>query len=63
MSHSLCVQILTLIRVPNLRITGGLLTMMLFYDIFWVFLSGYFFKKSVMVAVTISPSPAPCFVC
>ena len=39
------------VRMNNLKIATILLNMAFFYDIFWVFLSPYFFRKSVMVEV------------
>lgn len=51
MSFSLCVQIMSLVRVNSVKTCTVMLSLMFFYDIFWVFLSGYFFKKSVMIEV------------
>jgi len=39
------------LRLPNIKISSMLLLMAFFYDIFWVFLSPFFFKQSVMVHV------------
>jgi len=39
------------LRLPNLKISAILLWIFFFYDIFWVFLSEYIFKKNVMVTV------------
>jgi len=39
------------IKIPNLKISLVLLTLFFFYDIFWVFISPFIFKKSVMVTV------------
>lgn len=39
------------LRLPNIKIATLLLTAMLFFDIFWVFLSPLIFTKSVMVTV------------
>lgn len=45
-------QMHQMIRVPNMKITAFFLTIMIFFDIFWVFLSPKFFGgKSVMVEV------------
>jgi len=38
-------------RLPSMRIATLLLSLMFFYDIFWVFVSPLLFKKSVMVEV------------
>ena len=48
---SLCVHILTLIRLASMRVAAFLLALMFVYDNFWVFLSVYIFKQSVMVKV------------
>lgn len=39
------------VRLPNIKIAAVLLSMAFLYDIYWVFLSGYFFKESVMIKV------------
>ena len=39
------------VRLPSMKVATLLLLLMFFYDIFWVFLSPLFFKKSVMVHV------------
>lgn len=39
------------LRLPNIKIATLLLSAMFFFDIFWVFISPLFFRKSVMVAV------------
>lgn len=39
------------LRLPDLKVPIVLLSQAFFYDIFWVFLSPYFFEQSVMVAV------------
>lgn len=39
------------LRLPNIRIASLLLTIMFFFDIFWVFVSPLLFQKSVMVTV------------
>lgn len=39
------------LRLPNIKVATVLLSAMFFFDIFWVFLSPMFFKKSVMVEV------------
>eukprot|EP01047_Picozoa_sp_COSAG01_P048554 COSAG01_NODE_4740_length_4777_cov_23.046815_4_plen_477_part_00 len=51
MSLSLCIEIPTLISVDNMKVMTALLCMMFVYDNFWVFLSAYIFKTSVMIAV------------
>ena len=44
-------QIMGTVRINCVRTCAALLSLMFFYDIFWVFLSGYFFKQSVMIVV------------
>jgi len=39
------------LRLPNIKIACLLLTVMFFFDIFWVFISPLFFHESVMVRV------------
>merc|ERR1719387_3430537 len=39
------------LRLPNIKVATVLLTVMFFFDIFWVFISPVLFKKSVMVEV------------
>lgn len=39
------------IRLPNLRVAAVLLSMMFWFDIFWVFVSPLLFRKSVMIEV------------
>lgn len=39
------------IRLPNVKVASILLLLAFVYDIFWVFLSTFFFKSSVMVTV------------
>ena len=39
------------VHLPNIKVATILLSMAFFYDIFWVFLSGYFFSSSVMITV------------
>jgi len=39
------------IRLPNMQVATVLLSVMFFFDIFWVFLSPYVFGQSVMVQV------------
>lgn len=44
-------QIQQTLRLPNIKLATFLLTLLFFYDIFWVFLSPMIFEKSVMVEV------------
>merc|ERR1719356_1641185 len=39
------------LRLPNIKVATVLLSVMFFFDIFWVFISPLLFKKSVMVEV------------
>lgn len=48
----LVLLMLRIIALPNLKVASLLLILAFFYDIFWVFISPYFFKgNSVMAAV------------
>jgi len=46
-----------IIRLPSLKMATLLLCVMMFYDIFWVFISPLIFQKSVMTEVAISGLP------
>ena len=48
---SICISSIALIRFPSLKLAAVCLTLLLLYDIFWVFYSEYFFNKNVMVEV------------
>ena len=48
---SFVLHLLCSVRLPNIKVSCVLLILLFLYDIFWVFLSGYFFKTSVMVHV------------
>mmetsp|Transcript_4748 Transcript_4748/g.7049 ORF Transcript_4748/g.7049 Transcript_4748/m.7049 type:complete len:521 (+) Transcript_4748:51-1613(+) len=39
------------VQLPNVKVAGILLVLAFLYDIFWVFLSPFFFEQSVMVKV------------
>ncbi|GAB5354287.1 hypothetical protein AAMO2058_000106100 [Amorphochlora amoebiformis] len=39
------------VQLPNVKVAGILLVLAFLYDIFWVFLSPFFFQQSVMVKV------------
>jgi len=47
----LAVTALSFVRIPSLKISVIILSLFFLYDIFWVFLSEYVFKKNVMVSV------------
>ena len=53
----LCVLFLGLIKLNNLRVASMLLGMAFCYDIFFVFISPYFFEESVMVKVATGKGP------
>eukprot|EP01118_Nematostelium_gracile_P010548 TRINITY_DN3651_c0_g1_i1.p1 TRINITY_DN3651_c0_g1~~TRINITY_DN3651_c0_g1_i1.p1 ORF type:complete len:246 (-),score=52.28 TRINITY_DN3651_c0_g1_i1:42-779(-) len=50
---SLAVSAFSFVRIPNLKIASLVLVIFFLYDIFWVFISPLFFKKSVMVTVAV----------
>jgi len=51
MSICLLMLLQRTIRLPNIKVSCILLVLAFVYDIFWVFISPYFFSKSVMVEV------------
>ncbi len=53
----LCIGFLDTIQLKRFKVALVLLTMAFFYDIFWVFLSPYFFHESVMIAVATGMEP------
>ncbi|KAL6569526.1 Signal peptide peptidase-like 4 [Orobanche minor] len=48
---ALIITVLQIIRVPNLKVGTVLLGCAFLYDIFWVFVSKWWFHKSVMIVV------------
>lgn len=48
---TLAVTALSTLRIPSLKVATVVLWLFFLYDIFWVFLSQYIFKKNVMVTV------------
>lgn len=48
---SICVSIIAMLHFPSLKVAAICLSGLLLYDIFWVFLSQYIFKKNVMLEV------------
>lgn len=51
-SSCLCILFISIIRFPSLRLAVSCLTILFFYDIYWVFFSKYHFNKNVMVEVS-----------
>eukprot|EP00730_Choanoeca_flexa_P002216 TRINITY_DN10955_c0_g1_i2.p1 TRINITY_DN10955_c0_g1~~TRINITY_DN10955_c0_g1_i2.p1 ORF type:complete len:348 (+),score=67.72 TRINITY_DN10955_c0_g1_i2:279-1322(+) len=51
LGSSLCIFMLSVLRLNNAKAAVYLGAMLLLYDVFWVFISPYFFQQSVMVAV------------
>jgi len=47
----LAISALSFLRLPNLKVSAIVLILFFLYDIFWVFISPYIFKESVMVNV------------
>ncbi|GAB4834171.1 Signal peptide peptidase-like 3 [Ancistrocladus abbreviatus] len=45
------ISVLQIVRLPNIKVATVLLCCAFVYDIFWVFLSPYIFKQSVMITV------------
>lgn len=58
MGISVCIMFLAAVRLPNLKVATILLGLAFFYDIFFVFISPYFFDSSVMVEVATGPTTA-----
>lgn len=50
-AFSICVLMISSVRIPDLKVATALLCGILCYDVFWVYLSSYFFGKNVMVTV------------
>ncbi|GKU96840.1 hypothetical protein SLEP1_g10031 [Rubroshorea leprosula] len=48
---ALIITVLQIVRVPNLKVGTVLLGCSFLYDIFWVFVSKWWFKESVMIVV------------
>ncbi|XP_073260424.1 signal peptide peptidase-like 4 isoform X2 [Populus alba] len=48
---ALIITVLQIVRVPNLKVGTVLLSCAFLYDIFWVFVSKWWFKESVMIVV------------
>ena len=46
---SICVMMLTVVRIPSTRVALFLFAGLLVYDVFWVFFSAHFFTKNVML--------------
>lgn len=55
----LCALMVSLVNVPNLKICTVLLTLLFFYDIFWVFFSERIFGSNVMVDAATQPAGNP----
>lgn len=53
----LCIVFLDVVRLPSLKVGAVLLSMAFAYDIFFVFLSPYFFGESVMIKVATGSGP------
>ena len=53
------VSVVSLIRLPSLKVAAIVLVSLFFYDIFWVFLSPYFFESNVMVEVATKKADNP----
>jgi len=51
MGIALLLVIQRTLRLPNIKVSAVLLSMAFLYDIFWVFISPYFFEESVMIRV------------
>jgi len=48
---SLALTALSFVRLPNMKVSSIILILFLLYDVFWVFISPFIFKKNVMITV------------
>ncbi|TVU36068.1 hypothetical protein EJB05_17981, partial [Eragrostis curvula] len=57
----ICMMILVLqvVHMPNIKVASALLISAFLYDIFWVFISPFIFKKSVMITVARGTDDGP----
>ncbi|XP_019094358.1 PREDICTED: signal peptide peptidase-like 4 [Camelina sativa] len=51
---SLIITVLQIVRVPNLKVGFVLLSCAFMYDIFWVFVSKWWFRESVMIVPVVA---------
>jgi signal peptide peptidase-like protein 3 len=58
---ALCIQFISTLRFPSLKIAVVCLSLLVVYDIFWVFFSEYFFEKNVMVSVATKVAANPIY--
>eukprot|EP00727_Mastigamoeba_balamuthi_P001280 m51a1_g11149 hypothetical protein (514) ;mRNA; f:242649-245049 len=56
---ALAVVFIATVRLPSLRVGAILLTVLFFYDIFWVFYSARIFRHNVMQTVATQPAANP----
>ena len=56
---SICISSIALIRFPSLKLAAVCLSLLLLYDIFWVFYSEHFFHRNVMVDVATKTATNP----
>jgi len=51
LAFAICVLMIASIKIPDMKVACALLTAILFYDVFWVYISPMIFQKNVMVTV------------
>merc|ERR1712070_116891 len=51
LAFSICILMISSVKIKDLKVATALLCGVLCYDVFWVYISGYFFGKNVMVTV------------
>jgi len=56
---SLALTSLSFVRLPNMKVSLIILILFFLYDIFWVFISPFIFKKNVMVTVAMQLPTLP----
>jgi len=59
MGMSICILFLSTVLLPNVKVASILLWALFTYDIFFVFISPYFFSESVMINVATQGGPPP----
>eukprot|EP00049_Salpingoeca_infusionum_P021715 m.4274 g.4274 ORF g.4274 m.4274 type:complete len:362 (+) comp4448_c0_seq2:143-1228(+) len=59
LAFCLCAFFVSALRLPSAKAASMLFVALMFYDIFWVFISPILFQKNVMVTVAVQEAPNP----
>ncbi|KAE8800458.1 Signal peptide peptidase-like 3 [Hordeum vulgare] len=59
MGIGMMILVLQIVQMPNIKVASALLISAFLYDIFWVFISPFIFKKSVMITVAKGTEDGP----